>query len=151
MPQVILISLTCHMLTNDDTETIYSWPGTRFRSGEKVGVKQKNKNEKKLGTHSEPSGWLGRGKGPYSPSPDSSSVRFARPFFFSLFPPAEPVATSTVQRNMTQWDTPQVVQSNIYSLWLQSIWPSPLPIIGTYRSDDGDSNEKVKQENKVKK
>ena len=33
------------MLTNDDTE--YSWPGTGFRSGEKVGVKQKNKNEKK--------------------------------------------------------------------------------------------------------
>ena len=37
------------MLTNDDTETIYSWPGTRFRSGEKVGVKKKNKNEKKGG------------------------------------------------------------------------------------------------------
>ena len=37
------------MLTNDDTETIYSWPGTRFRSGEKVRVKKKNKNEKKGG------------------------------------------------------------------------------------------------------
>ena len=37
------------MLTNDDTETIYSWPGTRFRSGEKVGVKKKKKNEKKGG------------------------------------------------------------------------------------------------------
>ena len=66
------------MLTNDDTETIYSWPGTRFRSGEKVGVKKKNKNEKKGGggKHSEPSGWLGRGKGPYS-HPQTP----ARPFF----------------------------------------------------------------------
>ena len=41
--------------------------------------------------------------------------------------------------------------NTVHSLWLQSICPSPLPIIGTYGSDDGDSNEKVKQENKVKK
>lgn len=86
MPQVILISLTCHMLTNDDTEAIYSWPGTRFRSGEKVWVKQKNKNEKKGGQAQRAERLTREGKGPLFPSPDSSSVRFARPTFFSLFP-----------------------------------------------------------------
>ena len=65
------------MLTNDDTETIYSWPGTRFRSGEKVGVKKKKKNEKKGGGQAQLAERLTRqGKGPLFPSPDSSSPIF---------------------------------------------------------------------------
>ena len=74
------------MLTNDDTETIYSWPGTRFRSGEKVGVKKKNKNEKKGGGGGRQAQLVERltrqGKGPLFSSPDSSS-----PIFLSLFLP----------------------------------------------------------------
>ena len=72
------------MLTNDDTETIYSWPGTRFRSGEKVGVKKKNKNEKKGGGRQAQlvERLTRQGKGPLFSFPDSSS-----PIFLSLFLP----------------------------------------------------------------
>ena len=127
MPQVILISLTCHMLTNDDTETIYSWPGTRFRSGEKVRVKKKNKNEKKGGGQVQRAERLTRqGKGPLFPSPDSSS-----PIVLSLFPHCRACSHfhSTTQHDAVRYPTSG---SKPYILFVA---PEYMPFPFTYNWD----------------
>ena len=81
---------TWHMATNDNTETIYSWPWTTFRSGEKrqkLGWNRKKqiKTKQKKGKQSEPSGGLRRGKGPNSP-PQTPARLASLARFLSLFP-----------------------------------------------------------------
>ena len=111
----------------------------------KVGVKQQKKKKKKMSKQREPSGALGRGKGPNSPPQTPARLpSLACPLAFS--PTTEPVTTFTVQRNMSQWDTPHVLQSHMYALWLQTMRPSRIPVIGTCRSDDG-ATPRLQREN----
>lgn len=78
------------MATNDNTETIYSWPWTTFRSGEKRqklgwNRKKQTKTKQQKGKQSEPSGRLRRGKGP-NPPPQTPARLASLACFLSLFP-----------------------------------------------------------------
>lgn len=114
------------------------------RKGKSWGEKEKKKTKQKSGKQSDPSGELGRRKGPSPPHTRLQLGSVRSPVLLASPPPLQSLYALSKYNATCRSDIPHKQFKAIHKLCGCRVYAHPQYLQQGFASDDGDSNEKVK-------